>query len=145
MTTTLDKLPPTLRPTCGTAGGRQVHWKNGEDPCEPCILARRAQANALYAKDPQKHMLRQRGHTLKKRYGLTLEDYDAMLAAQGGVCAICSGADPGRGYKYFSVDHDHLTGAVRELLCHQCNVMIGNAKDKVENLESAIRYLKRHQ
>src|SRR5690606_32802259 len=47
---------------------------------------------------------------LRRAYGITPEQVDAMFAAQGGRCAICDGDDPGRSW---SVDHDHVTGAVR--------------------------------
>lgn len=60
----------------------------------------------------------------KHRYGITIEQYDAMLAAQNGVCAIC--LNPPRGkMKRLSVDHCHATGRVRGLLCITCNRAIG--------------------
>ena len=63
-----------------------------------------------------------RKHILKKLYGLTLESFDEMLKAQGGVCAICKQTDKtGK----FLVDHDHETGKVRGLLCRRCNHIIG--------------------
>lgn len=56
--------------------------------------------------------------TRRKQLGLTIEDYDRMLAAQGGGCAIC-GTTPKT--RRLDTDHDHATGAVRGLLCHRCN------------------------
>lgn len=56
--------------------------------------------------------------TRRKQLGLTIEDYERLLAAQGGGCAIC-GATPKT--RRLDVDHDHRTGAVRGLLCHRCN------------------------
>jgi hypothetical protein len=56
--------------------------------------------------------------------GLTPSDYDEALTAQGGRCAICGTDDPGNG-KAWHIDHDHLTGAVRGLLCHNCNTGLG--------------------
>lgn len=53
---------------------------------------------------------------------MSIADYDALLAAQGGRCAIC-GARPGR--RNLAVDHDHATGKVRGLLCTTCNVKLG--------------------
>lgn len=81
----------------------------------------------------------QRRSKLKINYGISLEDYDRILAEQGGVCALCKTDDPGRAY--FSVDHDHITLVVRGLLCHNCNVGLGMFKDNVDALRAAVAYL----
>lgn len=81
---------------------------------------------------------------LKSKYGLTLEAYDAMLAAQGGVCAIClepPGVDAWD--RSLHVDHNHRTGRVRGLLCGHCNTAIGKMRDDVERLARAITYLEK--
>jgi len=57
---------------------------------------------------------------LMKRYGLTLEEYDAMLAFQDGRCYICDRKPRARDPR-LAVDHDHRTGAIRGLLCAICN------------------------
>ena len=80
---------------------------------------------------------------LSREYDITPEQYDAMLAAQGSHCAICPATEPGRRLSFFCVDHDHVTGEVRGLLCHDCNLMLGNAKDSEERLGAAIRYLRK--
>lgn len=82
----------------------------------------------------------QRKSALKSTYGLTLEDFDRMLAAQGGACAICKTCVPG-GPGRFSVDHCHTTGRVRGLLCNNCNRGIGGLKDDANLLRAAIAYL----
>jgi hypothetical protein len=79
------------------------------------------------------------------RYGITQNQYDEMLAAQGGVCAICRGpntqVDSRTGkVRRFHVDHDHETGTVRGLLCHFCNVVLGMVEDDVERLRLLIDY-----
>lgn len=81
---------------------------------------------------------------LKKNFGITLADYEAMHAAQGGLCAICKQPERIRqkyGLKRLAVDHDHVTGKVRGLLCQRCNQMIGHGADDVELLRKAIEYL----
>jgi DNA-binding CsgD family transcriptional regulator/ribosomal protein L34E len=75
--------------------------------------------------------------------------YDRLLATQGNVCAICGEAEGVRrsragSFVRLSVDHDHATGQIRELLCSTCNLMLGCAKDSVERLESGARYLRKH-
>lgn len=72
------------------------------------------------------------------KFGITLEDYDALLATQNGVCAIC-GLPPNG--KNLPVDHDHKTGKVRGLLCDRCNPMLGYAQDNMAILTRAIDYL----
>ena len=65
---------------------------------------------------------------LRRRYGLTVEEYDAMFEAQGGGCAICkSKAKPGGNRLH--VDHDHTTGRIRALLCAHCNTRVGVLED----------------
>lgn len=76
-----------------------------------------------------------------KVYGITTEEYWAIYKAQGGVCYMCRRA---KGLtKPLCVDHDHVTGAVRGLLCNPCNGdVLGHARDEIEFFERAIEYLK---
>lgn len=60
---------------------------------------------------------------LRRRWGLTIEQYDAMLDAQGGVCAICGTHNQNK--RRFAVDHDHSIGTIRGLLCVLCNTSLG--------------------
>lgn len=71
-------------------------------------------------------------------YGLTVEALDAMEAR--GRCDICRGTEPGQ-YGTWHIDHDHTTGNVRGLLCHYCNVGLGNFKENPASLQNAIEYL----
>ena len=77
---------------------------------------------------------------LKGKYNMTINDYDQLLFNQGGFCAICKGLETGH-LGRFVVDHDHMTGKVRGLLCWSCNVGIGHLKDNPEILISAAYYL----
>lgn len=90
-----------------------------------------------------------RHRNLLTGYGLTVEQYDALLLAQNRRCAICRTDTPankrGRAIRAFCVDHDHETGAVRGLLCSACNRGIGLLKDDVAIAEAAADYLKRHR
>lgn len=83
---------------------------------------------------------------LKNTYGISHKQYRGMLDQQGGVCAICGGD----GFlmrehhkNRLVVDHDHKTGKVRGLLCHNCNRGIGLLQDSQSTLNSAIKYLER--
>jgi len=76
-----------------------------------------------------------------KKIGLdiTEEDYQVMLENQSGLCGICRRPNGGR---RFHVDHNHDTGFIRGLLCHKCNLGIGNLDDSILLLESALKYMK---
>lgn len=80
------------------------------------------------------------------KFGLTPDQYREMLESQNGACAICEKpekvVDPRNGrIKALAVDHDHSTGAIRGLLCQNCNKGIGNLGDSVETLIAAAAYL----
>lgn len=92
-------------------------------------------------------LLISRKYNLKSQYNMTIEDYDKMLMLQGGVCAICRKPETYSHYlskqvRRLSVDHNHITGEVRGLLCHKCNLLIGGAEDSIDILYSTIEYLK---
>ncbi len=81
---------------------------------------------------------------LTKKYNLTHEQYEAMLASQGGGCAICGSSDPGTRNKHMMIDHNHATGAVRGILCGPCNRTI----ERLENVSNwairALQYLAKY-
>ena len=74
---------------------------------------------------------------LKRNYGLSPEDYQAMFVEQEGRCYIC------RQNVKLNVDHDHETGKVRGLLCTACNSALANLKDSLDSLHRAVQYLER--
>jgi len=74
----------------------------------------------------------------RHKYRITIEQYDTLLAAQNGVCAICS-RPPGK--RHLAVDHCHTTKAVRGLLCVNCNTAVGKLNDDPVLLQRAIDYL----
>lgn len=87
---------------------------------------------------------------LKKSFGITLSEYEAKLVVQNGLCACCGKSETAvwaktGQTKRLAVDHDHVTGEVRDLLCSLCNPMIGYAQEDTDRLRAAIRYLERHK
>ena len=84
---------------------------------------------------------RRRCH-LRDSYGITPEEYQSRLDAQGGSCAICGTTSPGGKWARMHVDHDHATGRIRGLLCTNCNRGIGYLSDNPERLERAASYLR---
>ena len=84
-----------------------------------------------------------RDYSLKFNYGITLKQYEKMLKQQNEVCAICGEVNlDGR---KLCVDHDHKTGKIRELLCDNCNHVLGMSKENVDRLTKAILYLEKHK
>jgi hypothetical protein len=76
-------------------------------------------------------------------YNITLEEWNNLLQSQNNKCAICNNDNPSK-IKSFDTDHCHKTGKVRGLLCHNCNVGLGNFKDDINYLKSAISYLEKY-
>lgn len=77
---------------------------------------------------------------------MTLEQYDELFYEQGGGCAICGSEESGRSTTdWLHVDHDHVTGEIRGLLCNRCNVGLGSFTDDLELLLNAVEYLRSYQ
>lgn len=79
-----------------------------------------------------------------RRYGLTRTTYEEMLDRQGKCCAICGCGEEELGGRGWHIDHDHETGALREILCMPCNTGIGYLGDDPERLRAAAAYIERH-
>ena len=82
-----------------------------------------------------------REYYLERNYGITVDDYNKIFEEQGGSCAIC-GKHQKDLTKALAVDHDHITGKIRGLLCDGCNLALGKLNDSIKILESAIEYLR---
>lgn len=79
-----------------------------------------------------------RARHYKSRYGIDINEYEAMYQAQDGKCAVCDEYEP-----VLHVDHCHQKKTVRGLLCGPCNRGIGMFEDNIKLLKSAIKYLER--
>lgn len=118
--------------------------------CKTCIKGRR---RAWYAANSEKALAyslawkhrnpeRWRDAMRKSRHGIAYGTYERLLSEQGGGCAIC-GAAPPDGIS-LHVDHDHVTGRIRSLLCDLCNRGLGYFSDDPHRLETAAAYLRWH-
>jgi hypothetical protein len=119
---------------CKRCGGTS-RWLSNRN-CVVCSKEWRAQQK--YNSTPQRKAYNQ-SWKLKKRYGLTIEDYNTMLASQAGCCAICKRE---LSNTKICVDHNHTIGTIRGLLCSRCNTGIGQFLDDVNIMQAAINYLK---
>lgn len=106
-----------------------------------CKLCRKAYNHRKYhavKHTPKQKRINLRVH-LKARYGLTIEQFEGLAAAQGGRCAICRKLPP-KG-KRLHIDHCHETNRIRGLLCIHCNRALGSLGDNPEGVMRAVRYL----
>ncbi len=98
---------------------------------------------------PEKYKASYQQGNRKDKYGIDEATYQAMLTAQEGKCAICRQAETvrsnGTDVNRLAVDHDHTTGAIRQLLCSKCNGGLGFFRDDPALLEAALSYLKKHK
>ena len=108
---------------------------------------RKADAKRYREAHPEKSRRLTRDYRFRSLYGITLAQYDAMFADQDGKCAICNRPEVRLNKKgspyYLSVDHDHASGEVRQLLCYTCNSLIGYLDESVDIAEAVVSYLKR--
>lgn len=127
---------------------RQYRKRRSQDPA---WRARRTELSRDYRqRNPERTKRSYREMHLRKKYGITLAQYEAMVEAQGGGCAACGGPPTAHGVLH--VDHDHACCAgittcgqcVRGLLCSGCNVTLGNVKDSPGRLRLLIAYLETH-
>lgn len=105
--------------------------------CKECDKAR---VKARHQANPE----RTRNNDLKRNYGITLQEHQQMFDDQNGLCAICGKSGDGR-WKKLCIDHDHTTGEVRQLLCRNCNMVLGQVGDSTQTLQSMIEYLNKHK
>ena len=110
---------------------------NGDGVRAVCRTCRNTAQKERYRENPDKH----RAYLYKTKYGLSIEDYDQLVEAQGGRCKICGTDTPNGHHKRFVVDHNHDTNEVRGLLCSTCNTGLGNFSDNPETLLKAAQYL----
>lgn len=109
-------------------------------PLSICKACTRIYASDWIKSHPEKQH-RQRTYNLRTKFGLTPEQVEAMVEAQGGGCAGCR--RPLRTNKDKHVDHDHETGRVRGILCQPCNMALGLLHDNAETLARLAAYLER--
>lgn len=115
----------------------KCHW------CRECC---KSQSKLYRLKNPQRqtkydeqHKKENKNSYLIRKYGITLYEYGELLQSQEGVCAGC-GQLPNKDIS-LAVDHDHVTGHIRGLLCDRCNKVLGSIKDDPKTLRTLADYI----
>jgi len=111
----------------------QKRWRQANPAKFAAYVKRWKQAN------PAKRAAYQRTSWLKRKYGLTQDDYAALLAKQSHLCKICLTSKPGK--SGWAIDHNHKTGNVRGILCQACNTALGLLKESSTIMTAAMAYL----
>lgn len=93
------------------------------------------------AQHPYDRKRRTRNSNLKRKFGITIDEYDEMLFGQGGKCKICQVSYTTLSQE-LNVDHNHSTGQIRGLLCSKCNTLVGYLEKNKHLLEVAEFYIK---
>jgi nitrate/TMAO reductase-like tetraheme cytochrome c subunit len=130
---------------CTRCGGprdaKNKSQKSGLDPqCKKCHREKQQER-----RDAGLNQKRERAYKLRKKYGLSEEEWKHMLEEQRSSCAICHVPFVEAPYNgRICVDHNHKTGKVRGLLCVDCNHGLGKFKDRTSLLMGAIHYLNQH-
>ncbi len=163
---TLERKPRKVRTICkieacgqfvvahGFCDKHRIRSRSSGVPNAPRVLS--TNPKAVYERE-RRHRVPQRKRTseehknasLKKVFGITLDQYNEMLDRQCGVCAICGEKDKKISHHTkkpmsLAVDHCHETSKIRGLLCSACNHGLGNFRDNVKLLGAAIAYLQKH-
>jgi hypothetical protein len=135
-----------LRGTCNTCRNKKRKEKYPEERDKLTQRQRNGRKN-----DP----IRFRGYDMKKRFGVTWEEFDRRFAEQGNKCAGCGTTESGESSGSWHIDHDHACcplpkrktcgKCIRGILCRSCNLALGNARDDVDRLRGLATYLENYQ
>lgn len=138
--------------SCGISKSLKDFHKNANkdgrfNTCKKCQYSRLQE----FRKDPQ-HKERfkeyRRNNAITKRYGICIQQYNDLVNSQENKCKICGNLPNKEGpiqNQSLHIDHCHKTDKVRGLLCHLCNRGIGLFRERIDLIENAVEYLKKHQ
>ena len=112
------------------------YYDENKDKIRTYQLNNKEKIKNYYVNNKDKMLENSKRCRYKNEYGITMSDYNNLFEKQSGCCAICH-----KFYEALCVDHNHMTGKVRGLLCRKCNVGIGVLNDDIKILTDAVKYL----
>ena len=128
-------------PSCGKTKSDKAFAKNRSRKNGLSSHCKACHSDRYYKLDAETN----KRYQLKRYYGITFEEYEGIYQDQNGDCAICGKSVTLLGTRNVKdgahVDHDHATGSIRGLLCHNCNAGIGYLRDSTDLMSRAIDYL----
>ena len=135
---------------CDTTLPHAAFGKNKNNPhgihseCKACAVERNRNANKARraGETAEQTKRRYREYQVRSKYGIELSDAEAMLSRQGDACRICGTSDWSE--STWHIDHCHKSGAVRSILCAECNLGLGKFLDSPDLLRAALDYLEEH-
>lgn len=152
-------MPPEIITRKEAAAKGLKHYYNGV-PCPrghlgnryvrygQCLQCLAEDVKAKYKKNPEywvewrhKNLDKCKSADIKRKFGITLVEFEAMMAAQNGICLICEVEFWTLNIRDVAIDHDHVTGKLRGILCRKCNTGIGMMNDDVNVVKRAVKYL----
>jgi len=137
MCTRKDGLDPRCK-LCARAAKRASSIRVKQADPLAYLKRRRRYVNTYKSNHPDKIDAYNHKRNLRRKFGMTVEQYEQLLTIQNGVCAICFQPPV---TKRLAVDHDKETGQIRGLLCVNCNTAIGLLKHDIRNIDNAKTYL----
>jgi hypothetical protein len=149
----LPKLSEDIIMTChlhGQLKEHQTYYYEKQDYYQ-CIECKKRRSNKFAKNNPDRIQTRNFIHLGKKGSGIRLliSEYEKIHQKQNGLCAICDKPETMKSshpdktpVKRLAVDHCHITGKIRGLLCHHCNTGLGHFKDDILLMQKAMNYLK---
>lgn len=136
--------PTKVRGLCGSCYNRELSNKSPDTREKILSRKRELWAQRYAARNSEAHAHVQKNRVLKHRYGISLDEYDEKLSAQQNRCAICNSLGGSTRSSRLYVDHNHVTGQVRDFLCPACNKDVGVIEKGPEHLDRLLMYLRKH-
>ncbi len=142
--------PDSPSRNCEKCGSPKKYYLKGRQwRCIDCLRIKAREQRALGKYLPTQYTPNERrDKNYQQNYGITLDQYNWLLACQNGVCAICGRPETKimRGkVAPLSIDHCHKTTRIRALLCHKCNLAFGYMREDPEQIKKLLKYAKKWQ